>query len=174
MRCIMSYRIMPPGSYYFWRFGMVSWLIRWAFTASVCAVLIITWCFIANRFLLTQPSNQLWCVQCTAQLAELAVLSDEIDASVNQSSEQPLLIILSVCEKSRLVVQSSTSQKPTKKNNVTLQRINLVCAGSLEQIKLFLDNLLEGIIALATVEMQLTKQQDNLYKATIFLETILL
>ncbi len=163
---------MPPGSYHFWRFGMISPLIRWAFTLGICFALIMTWYLVSTRLLLRSSSDELWCAQCTAQLAELAVSSDEFIKPIDTSENQAMFALLNACEKSGFTVQSSTSQKPTKKNNLTLQRINLICTGSLEQIKLFLDQLADGALVLSNLETHVTKQQENLYKVTFFLEII--
>ena len=163
---------MPPGSYRFWRFGMVSPRIRWAFTLGVCCALIMAWYLLSTRFLFKQSSDQLWCAQCTAQLAELALSSDEVILPINQSNEQALFIMLNACEKGGLSVQSSTSLKPTKKNNLTMQRINIIGTGSLEQIKLFLDQLVDGAVAFSHLEIHIAKQQDKLYTVTLSLESI--
>lgn len=163
---------MPPGSYHFWRFGMVSPLIRWAFTIGACFTIIMMWYLISTRLLLRSASDELWCAQCTAQLAELSVSGDEPIEPIDTLENQAMFALLNACEKSGLTVQSSTCQKPIKKNTVTLQRINLICTGSLEQIKLFLNICADGALACAHLETHITKQQENLYKTVFSLEVI--
>src|SRR5438552_3389633 len=111
----MSYRIMPPGSYFFWRIGLLSPLVRWVITVGVCLALMMSWYLLSTRFLFKNDSTNLWCSQCSAQLAELASADDKTlaaEIASMQPSQHCSLDLLQLCEQQHLTVVSCSCQKP--------------------------------------------------------------
>jgi hypothetical protein len=171
----MSYQIMPPGSYNFWRIGLMSPLVRWAMTVGACLMLVISWYLVSTRFLFKNGSTNLWCSQCAAQLAELATNDDLSQAPItqsSQSSQQCSLDLLQLCEQHHLTVASCTCQKPTTKNNLTLQRVTLTVGGTLTHLSAFLTALGTSTIFISNLETHLMHQQHKLYSCTFSIDCI--
>jgi hypothetical protein len=172
----MSYRMMPPGSYHFWRIGMLSPFVRWAITGSAMLALVMMWYVLTQKFLFTSAADQLWCAQCTAQLAELAHI-DEValmQSDSAQLTQHPSLALLNLCEQHGLTVQSCTNQKSSMKNNLSRQRVNIICSGSLVQFQAFFVALSAQTIPISNLEAQLTEQSSKLYRGTLAFDYMLL
>src|SRR5262245_30780896 len=163
----MSYRIMPPGSYLLWRIGSMNPIVRWVITIGISLALILSWYLLTTRFLFTTPKDQLWCTQCTAQLAELATAEDVAIAANATPAHHPSLTVLQLCEQHSVAVQSSTCQKPITKNNLSLQRVNLTCSGTLAQLHSFFTALAASTIPIAHLEAHLTQQQNKNYSCIL-------
>jgi hypothetical protein len=171
----MSYKIMPPGSHNFWRIGLMSPLVRWFLTASACLALALSWYLISTRFLFKNETNKLWCSQCAAQLAELATADDttlSAEIASMQPSQQCSLDLLQLCEQHHLTVVSCTCQKPTTKNNLTLQRVNLSVSGTLTHFSAFLTALGTSAVLVANLEAHLMHQQHKLYSCILSIDCI--
>ena len=69
---------MPPGSYIFWRIGMLSPLYWWALTLSICLGVLMLWYAVTVHFVLCSTAQQTWCSQCVNQLAELATADESV------------------------------------------------------------------------------------------------
>lgn len=172
----MSYQIMPPGSYNFWRIGLMSPLVRWAMTASACLALFLSWYLISSHFFFKNETTKSWCMQCSAQLAELATADDKAlsaEIASMQPSQQCSLDLLQLCEQHHLTVSSCNSQKPTTKNNLTLQRVNLAVSGTLTHLSTFLAALGTSTILVANIEAHIMHQQHKLYSCTFSLDCII-
>lgn len=166
---------MPPGSHKFWRIGLMSPLVRWALTIGGCLALTLSWYLISTRFLFKNGSTNLWCSQCAAQLAELATADDKMlsaEIASMQPSQLCSLDLLQLCEQHHLTVSSCTCQKPTTKNNLTLQRVNLSVSGTLTHLSAFLKALGTSAVLVANLEAHLTHQQHKLYSVTFSIDSI--
>jgi len=170
----MSYPIMPPGSYLFWRIGMVSPLYRWALTVCLCIGTIFLWYSITTRFLLRATSQKTAHAQCALQVAELACYSDVTVAKPGLLQEQihPSLNILHLCDQHGLVVQSCSCSKPTAKNNLSVQRVSMVCTGTLAHIHTFFATFSASGMCIANIEVALKQQPDKLYSGTIIYDIV--
>jgi hypothetical protein len=172
----MSYQIMPPGSYHFWRIGSMSPIVRWILTIGSCLALILAWYLFTTHFFFKNKIDKTWCSQCAAQLAELAVTDGVVqamEASATAVSGNCSLELLQLCERQHLTVQSCSSQKPTTKNNLTLQRINLVTSGTLTQLSAFLTALGTSPLLVAQLEAHLVQQHNKLYSVTFSFDCII-
>lgn len=161
----MSYKIMPPGSYIFWRIGTISPLYRWALTITLCFVLTFLWYRVTSHFLFYTSSQHLMHAQCATQLAELARVQENTtntNTTITKSAH-PSLSVLNLCEQHGLIVQSCSCSKPTTKNNFYVQRINMLCTGTLSQIQTLFSALATNTLCITSIEVTLKQQQNKLY-----------
>ncbi len=161
----MSYRIMPPGSYIFWRIGILSPLYRWALTIVACLGLIFLWHGVTSHFLFCVSSQHRVHAQCATQLAELACVQENATTThiVPVESAHPSLALLNLCEQQGLTIQSCSCNKPTKKNNFSVQRVVMACTGTLVQMQGLFSALASREMCIANVEVTLKQQQNKLY-----------
>jgi hypothetical protein len=144
-------------------------------TVSACLALVLSWYLVSTRFLFKTGSTNLWCSQCTAQLAELATADDKMlsaEIASMQPSQQCSLDLLQLCEQHHLTVSSCTCQKPTTKNNLTVQRVNLAVNGTLTHFSAFLTALGTSAVLVANLEVHLVQQQHKLYSCAFSIDCL--
>lgn len=166
----MSYPIMPPGSYLFWRIGMMKPIVRWGLTIMLCMGISLLWYTAMTLFFVCAAPGQTLYTQCAMQLAELASCVDanakDSEHDINTST-QPSLQLLALCDRHSLTVQICNCSKPTKKTNQTTQQVSMTCAGTLTQVHVFLLALAGSNIPIANLQVTLKHQAHKLYLCTL-------
>ncbi len=172
----MSYRIMPPGSYIFWRIGMLSPLFRWVLTFSLCFSLIFLWYGIIMRSCLciSMHKKNLY-ASCATQLAELVENQKVSTTHAEDSSRQlsdPGLDILTLCDAQGIALQSLSCSKQTTRNTGGFKRVHVIFSGTGAHVCSVLNTLTEKNMSIKDVEVTFKKQSDQIYQCTLVYDSI--
>lgn len=160
----MRYRIFPPGAYYFWRTAAQGPLIRWLLSIGIVLLCIGAWYYGIHRPLhkLCVPVASSYTSESARVLAELAhAESDESLAHIVLGDcTTTTLALLHLFEDALLSVQSYNCQKPTTKNNLSVQHTTCICTGTLAQCATFFTALAHSSIIVTSLDVNI-KQQNH-------------
>lgn len=157
---------MPPGSYLFWRIGMLRATYRWGLTAALCVGTALLWYAAVTRFFMCASPAHALHMQCATQLAELAACTDVDTKNAENASSitsHSSLCLLNLCDQHSLTVQVCSCSKPTKKANQTTQHVSLTCTGTLTQLHAFLLALAASVVPIANLHVTLKHQAHKSY-----------
>lgn len=168
----MAYKLLPPGSYYFWYLGSQNSSVRWTSTAALWIIVCITWylCVHIPLIRLCAPSSR---------NQEIISLSDKIGELAHTESSLPftsydtqtcMFELLALYDAHKLTLQSSSCQKPVTKQNSTTQRITCVAHGTLTAARELMDALRIKTVPLTAVTVTLHHHHAALYIVTTHYE----
>jgi|GEM_PF-4744390 len=165
----MSYKFLPPGSYYFWHLGSQGPYARWAFSLAGWCLLATAWYFCIHMPLIY------WCTPAairgqealtwSQKLGELAQ-ADSCTATAACDTQMIMFELLTLFEKCNLAVQSSSCQKPVTKQGITTQRIACTASGTLHNLRELLHQLSASTLPITAPHITLHQHHGQVYTIT--------